>query len=176
MWLIFILAGIVLVLIARRLSRSKNNPSLKEPEIERSRPIEGGHYLGGLPGVAKSYYFIKFLPTQEGFDLYSTVENQFIKFASVLKSEIESITVEDKSFAVKKFNPAMLPLLGVVGAVAFKRNKKYDVAIMTMKINRDSLLHESMFSFEQKGSTDESLELANKTREQLIIHLKLVMN
>jgi len=109
--------------------------------------------------VDKSYYFIKFLPTQAGFDLYSTVENEFVKFSSLLKSEVDSITIEDKSFAVKKFNPAMIPLLGVAGAVVFKKNKKYDVAIMTVMITKDSIPHEGIFSFEQLNSRPPALKL-----------------
>ena len=174
MWVIFIFVGILVVLIVMGLSRSKNRSSINDTSVQRHKPIEGGHYLGGLPGVDKPYYFVRFLPTQNGFDLYSTVENKFTKFASLLKSEIDSITIEDKSFAVKKFNPAIIPILGVAGAVAFKKNKKYDVAIMTVMITKDSLLHEGIFSFEQQDSTDESTAVASKTREQMISHLKLI--
>jgi hypothetical protein len=176
MWLLFLFAGIVVALIVRWWIRSNNNPSLNETSLHQHTMIEGGHYLRGLPGVDRSYYFIKFLPTAEGFDLYSTVEGKFEKFTTLLKSEIDSITIADKSFSVKKFNPAMMPVLGVAGAVAFKKNKNYDVAIMTVIIIKDSLPHEGIFSFEQQDSEDESAALANKTMEQLISHLKSIEN
>ena len=174
MWILFILAAIGVILIVRAINRSKNDPSLNDTSVQQNKPIEGGHYLGGLPGVDKPYYFIKFQPTQDGFDLYSTVQNEFVKFASLLKTEIDSFTIEDKSFAVKKFNPAMLPVAGIAGAIAFKKNKNYDVAIMTVVIIKDSISYEGIFSFEQQDSIDESTAAANKTREKLISHLKVL--
>lgn len=171
MWMILIFAGIVVLLLVTGLRNNKNVSSLNETSVQRHNLIEGGHYLGGLPGVEKSYYFIKFLPTRGGFDLYSNVEDEFIKFATLKKSEIDSITIVDKSFALKKLNLAMLPFAGIAGAIAFKRNKNYDVAIMKVMITKDSVLHEGVFSFEQQDSIDESTELANKTREQLTSHL-----
>ena len=143
--------------------RNQADPNFQSIKANIQNKINAGKYLSGHPFIDKAVENIKIIPRETDLSLISGIK----QLAIIKKEEIKNVLAEDASTMEKKVTVGRLLLTGVF-AFALKKNKKNELAYVTIQWNDKRFDHETIFEFTGRNA----MEQANTVRNSLIKNLQ----
>jgi hypothetical protein len=168
-WIIGILFIIMLFMASNsgQNAITKNNEILTADGFSALAKIEAGKYIAGHPEIDKSLKMVSIFPKGDWLYIFEHPNgsriNMPIHKAGIQMKSIKNILAQDSSTIEKKVTIGRLLTVGIF-AFAIKKNKKNELAYLTIEWNDGKFDHETYFEFEGKNA----IQKANTARNALI--------
>lgn len=165
MWFIIIIAIAFIFIGINGASKQKENETqLSQLGYSNDFKIETGKYVAGHPDINDSILQTSIFPKNNKLEIFTNELGKLsVKKADIDFSSIKNIVAEDQSSIEKRVTVDRLLLTGIF-AFAWKKNKKNELAYLTIEWNDGKFDHETIFEFE---GTD-AMQKANTARNKII--------
>lgn len=160
-----VIAVFIILLIRGNKEEKQTREILARDGLKQSHFTRVGRYIGGHPDQNNEILSMTVRDDGEDLDFYDhfgEVGMPKYKFA-IPKESIINITMEDSSTMEKKITLGRVLLVGVF-ALAWKKNKKNEMAFVTINWKVDRFEHNTLFVHEGKNA----MQKANTSRNHLI--------
>jgi hypothetical protein len=172
----FIIAGLLVIIFysayVDKKKIAKNNEELQSEGYDFEKFIETGKYIAGHPKIDKSCNITAILPKADWLLIFEypsgKITNKPNHIGGIQFKNIDKILAEDSSTMERRVTLGRVVMLGIF-AFAFKKNKKNEIAYLTIKWSEGKFEHETYFEFVGK----DAIQKANTARNKIIRVLEL---
>lgn len=168
-WVWWVLVFFVIVLVVSFIGANKNAKETGNKLSERGLKLSDfkiiGNYVGGHPDFDKEILGVSVKDAGDSISFYQQgfpTAMPYHRF-DILKSNIDSISIEDASTIEKRLTVGRLFLVGIF-ALAWKKKKKNEIAFMVIDWKDGRFSHSTTFVNEGK----DAMQKANTSRNHLI--------
>lgn len=163
----FFLVLFVLIIITAISQGNKNRADFQKSTGYKAEDLlVSGTYVSGHPDVDKPIKGTQLLLDINDVKIFSVDENGFHQKATIDKSLINNVVMEDSSTIQNRVTVGRLLLTGIF-AFAWKKKTKQECAYLVIEWNQNKFKNETIFEFEGTGS----IQRANTLRNRLIKYL-----
>jgi len=172
-WTIVIIVIILFIILVIYGSKQlkENEKLMTEKGYDISKRIITGKYIAGHPNLDESIQITTVFPKDDSLVIMEeskvNISVEKAERATIEKSAIKNILVEDQSTIEKRVTVGRLLAVGVF-AFALKKKKKNEIAFITIEWNDGKFDHETIFEFEG----NEAMQIANTARNKMMREIK----
>lgn len=161
---IFIFTG-----VKSNIDRNNFDNYLKKKGINKSKLVSVGTYVGGHPNIDNNIEDALIYVSDESFKIAKKISGKrpIAFYTPIPIASIKNISLEDSTTIDKKVTLGRVLLVGIF-ALAWKKNKKNEMAFVSIDWNDGRFDHSTLFSFVGTDATQK----ANTARNKLIRMLK----
>lgn len=145
------------------------NVSKNYPEVSNQKSIlYGGKYLTGHPEINEPTDKILFFIDGSNLNITTFKNDSFQIIGKININTIIDISLEDKSTLESRVTATRLLTLGIF-AFALKKNEKFDLAYVTIKMKNNNFNDEMILEFSGKNSMTLANTFKNSIRKLIIV-------
>ncbi|MBS4060276.1 MAG: hypothetical protein KG029_07760 [Bacteroidetes bacterium] len=166
---IIVAVFIFLILILHRSAskeQESNQIKMQSKGYQINKSIKTGKYIAGHPSLNNIVAKTDIFPVDDHLDIIDSSLITQVKIASIEKSSIKNIVIEDQTTIEKRVTVARLLLIGIF-AFALRKKQVNEIAYLIIEWNDGRFDHETIFQFEGK----EAMVNANTARNMIIKEL-----
>ena len=163
-WTIVIIALVIFVIagITGKKKQKENNAKLTALGYSLDAKINTGKYVAGHPDINDALPITSIFPKDNKLEIMLEAPMAMpIKKGEIENNFIKNILAEDQSTVEKRVTVGRLLMTGIF-AFAWKKNKKVELAYLTIEWNDGRFDHETIFEFEGIGSMQNANTAKNK--------------
>ncbi|MDP3452887.1 MAG: hypothetical protein Q8R90_08020 [Bacteroidales bacterium] len=164
--IVFVFLMVILLISAQKEQKS-NQLVLESKGYRLDNSIKTGKYLAGHPDINEPVNKTDILPIDDFLDIFNSTTLTQVKIASIRKTFITNVVIEDQTTIEKRVTVARLLLVGIF-AFALRKKQVNELAYMIIEWNDGKFNHETIFEFEGK----DAMMNANTSRNHLIKELR----
>lgn len=165
-WVIVIIGIIIFISsgISGANKLKENYAKFTELGYSLDTKIDTGKYVGGHPDINDPLPKSSIFPKDNNLEIMLESPTEIpIKKGEIENSSVKNILVEDQSTVEKRVTVGRLLMTGIF-AFAWRKEKKNELAYLTIEWNDGRFDHETIFEFEGYGS----MQKANTARNNII--------
>lgn len=162
---------IMIGIFAENKNEKDSEAYMKARGISKDRMIESQKYIAGHPGIDNPIVQTFLTFDKSNFSIYeykTSIDGRLpFEVARILKSNIKDVIAEDATTMEKRVTVGRLLVVGLF-AFALKKNKKNELAYLTIKWSDGRFEHDTYFEFAGK----DAMTKANTARNRIIANIE----